>query len=664
MRSIKLLFFLLAFSLAASAQYVQPMGYKDYSFWEHMNIGNKGAKLTDASAYLELGKADGSTLGFLLPRGNKDAVFSPAQGLLFYDLPSNKVVVFNGSIWRDFGGDTATTGSTSFNLGYGLWYSNDAVATDTTKIATRAWASYRIDSTLAALSFEPYTNGYGLQLFGNQFKVDTSVIRTVAAGNAYTDNAIANFALSLPNYSDSLNSYVEFSDTVWLKSFITETQGAADSLHFTSGLTRLGNNVSPDYYLPMWNANRLQGYYIDAGRPGNGYFLGFDSSDGIARWMKPDSVVGGGVASTLQDVTDAGNITTNTIAADKYTMTAGGVNYTTLQKIWNASVTGMGGSLQLKSTDAAKFANLLYSGTIQDQFFLLPETGFGTDTLATLRDVRAAGGTGGGSTPGLFDVIDMNQVGGGYKNIDLGAGGINFNNGTIQLSDYGGGTIVGDGLTYLAGFDQYGQFIEVDPATLGGGGSTPTPGIDSVLAVDQTLSGFRDIGLNGYRFSMWESTGYWNNFQVEEANGYIAQSRSSDDYGIIRTFKSGGASAQNKAYMEVTGTVGTGGFQSAGIGVNAFTAGSSDPYISLQVTDYADLSSTLTLDEHFTFTGNIFGTRRSQFRINDAQIQIMDPYTPSGTSETTWATGTLLWDDNYIYIKTSAGFKRAALSTF
>ena len=82
----------------ASAQYVQPMGYKDYSFWGQVNIGNAGAKTTNGSAFLELGKASGSNKGFLLPRGSKTDVSSPATGLLFYDLSTNKVVVYNGSI--------------------------------------------------------------------------------------------------------------------------------------------------------------------------------------------------------------------------------------------------------------------------------------------------------------------------------------------------------------------------------------------------------------------------------------------------------------------------------------------------------------------------------------------------------------------------------------
>lgn len=45
-------------------------------------------------------------------------------------------------------------------------------------------------------------------------------------------------------------------------------------------------------------------------------------------------------------------------------------------------------------------------------------------------------------------------------------------------------------------------------------------------------------------------------------------------------------------------------------------------------------------------------------------LRIMDQYTPTGTADANGGFGTLAWDDDYIYMKTSAGWKRAALSTF
>ena len=50
-------------------------------------------------------------------------------------------------------------------------------------------------------------------------------------------------------------------------------------------------------------------------------------------------------------------------------------------------------------------------------------------------------------------------------------------------------------------------------------------------------------------------------------------------------------------------------------------------------------------------------TGHSQFRLRTS-------YTPTSTSDTNGNTGDFSWDDNYFYIKTSAGWKRSALTTF
>ena len=45
------------------------------------------------------------------------------------------------------------------------------------------------------------------------------------------------------------------------------------------------------------------------------------------------------------------------------------------------------------------------------------------------------------------------------------------------------------------------------------------------------------------------------------------------------------------------------------------------------------------------------------------QLRIANSFTPSSTSNTTGETGDIAWDDGYIYVRTSAGWQRAALST-
>jgi hypothetical protein len=129
MRGLKILilFAVLFITASSSAQYVQPMGYRDYSFWDQFNVGNNGAKLTDPSAFLELGKAAGSLRGLLLPRGNKDSVISPKKGLMYYDLTLNTIVWYDGTSWLPV---------SSPSLAYGLIPYGGAIGVDTATLKT------------------------------------------------------------------------------------------------------------------------------------------------------------------------------------------------------------------------------------------------------------------------------------------------------------------------------------------------------------------------------------------------------------------------------------------------------------------------------------------------------------------------------------------------
>jgi hypothetical protein len=46
------------------------------------------------------------------------------------------------------------------------------------------------------------------------------------------------------------------------------------------------------------------------------------------------------------------------------------------------------------------------------------------------------------------------------------------------------------------------------------------------------------------------------------------------------------------------------------------------------------------------------------------QFRLETPYTPTSTADTNGNVGDIAWDDNYTYVKTSAGWKRTSLSTF
>ena len=71
------------------------------------------------------------------------------------------------------------------------------------------------------------------------------------------------------------------------------------------------------------------------------------------------------------------------------------------------------------------------------------------------------------------------------------------------------------------------------------------------------------------------------------------------------------------------------------------------------------------------YNGNIgFGVANPQARVHIShtngyqQLILATPYTPTSTSDPNGVVGTISWDDNYIYVKTSGGWKRAQLSNF
>ncbi|MFH0949030.1 MAG: hypothetical protein V1802_00915 [Candidatus Aenigmatarchaeota archaeon] len=70
---------------------------------------------------------------------------------------------------------------------------------------------------------------------------------------------------------------------------------------------------------------------------------------------------------------------------------------------------------------------------------------------------------------------------------------------------------------------------------------------------------------------------------------------------------------------------------------------------------------------HADFHSNIgIGTNNPEtiFDVNGNSIRIRTTKTPSSTTDPTGKTGDISWDNNYIYVKTNAGWKRSALSTW
>jgi hypothetical protein len=330
MRGVKILILIAAFaaSLQSKAQiYVQPMGYLDYSFYNRVNIGNRGTKATDLSAYLELGNFAGSNKGFLLPRGNKDSVQSPAKGLMFYDLPSNATWYYNGSAWVKYSAAGGSELDPVFNssfvhgitaIGPGLNLSSGTLSSTITQftnemvddrvaalIQNGSNITWTYDDALGTLtptvtSGSTNTAGSGITLSGTAFDLGGAFTQNTTFSGAYD----VNFG-TIGSKISAFNAYSSGFNTVYgTGNFIQGT-----SLNFIS---------SPSLYLEGTSSFQIAGVALNMINDTSFKILVADGSGNVRRapWL---GFGGGGGAITLSgDVSGSGTGSiTATIGAGK-----------------------------------------------------------------------------------------------------------------------------------------------------------------------------------------------------------------------------------------------------------------------------------------------------------------------------------------------------------
>ena len=84
--------------------------------------------------------------------------------------------------------------------------------------------------------------------------------------------------------------------------------------------------------------------------------------------------------------------------------------------------------------------------------------------------------------------------------------------------------------------------------------------------------------------------------------------------------------------------------------------------------DGGDFASPVVIASRSGNTGIGIRTPTAKLDVNGAfgynQFRLRTSFTPSSSSDGRGALGDFAWDNNYIYIKTASGWKRAALSTF
>ena len=146
------------------------------------------------------------------------------------------------------------------------------------------------------------------------------------------------------------------------------------------------------------------------------------------------------------------------------------------------------------------------------------------------------------------------------------------------------------------------------------------------------------------------------------------------DYGMAFARTAGGFDAPVNSGMGISFTNRqTGGLWAADAIVNRVVANSGGLVTSGMEIYTHDNSSSTSNVMAFNLVGQNLGIGNitaptSRIDINGAfgynQLRLRTTYTPTSSSDTNGSTGNFSWDDNYLYIKTSGGWKRTALSTF
>ena len=377
--------------------------------------------------------------------------------------------------------------------------------------------------------------------------------------------------------------------------------------------------------------------------------------------------------SSVEDATIDGRLTTN-----KLTVTGGASSATTGYVLTQTGNTGEVGWVFNSSTGTTTYWDVgsglfdklgnhtMSSGSNTD--FSIIAGGEGNEISAGFPIGKwnsILGGSGNTISSNNFGVIknsiiggEGNEIGGvgaGNKNSVIIGGQSNIINGTAEdcviIGMSGKSVSTGTNKVYVPSLDITGDFLITNDSPF----STTSKQVYSNF----TTSGITQMNISGGSEDL--------TFLAVNSPNYGALSMGVR--GETSTFNAYGAPGDGYIYSSVFNN-----------GLNIISQPTAAPPSTAQTTDdyirfYAGRDALFTSDIHIQGSG----TTRGNIGINNesptskidiigtngyAQLRLRRAYTPTSTADSNGEDGDIAWDDDYIYIKTTAGWKRTTLSIF
>jgi|LakMenEpi03Aug12_release.lakeMendotaPanAssembly.Ray.scaffolds.fasta_scaffold00011_187 hypothetical protein len=290
------------------------------------------------------------------------------------------------------------------------------------------------------------------------------------------------------------------------------------------------------------------------------------------------------------------------------------------------------------------------------------------------KDVLFYNSTGIRNTGFGSEVLSANTI--GYSNTGLGTYALKSNStgidntaiGTYSLESNtinGGNTAIGSGSlqSNTIGYGNTGIGYNSIPSNIDGYVNTGL----GIYALHDNVSGYENVSAGHYSLFQ-NTTGYQN-------TGIGNQSITSNTTGNINTGIGYGALGGNTIGLGNTSIGWGSGLSNTTGNYNTFLGLGSD-CITTNLTNatavgynaIVDQNDSMVLGNGVINVGIGISTPTSTLHLiglsGFSQLRLEIQYTPTGTTDSNGSQGDTAWDDSYIYIKTSVGWKRSGLSTF